>query len=80
MARGAEIAADGQRIGQGRLRWLRKYEVPTRMPLNGFPDTITVRAWWDGGTGSCPSFTLEWDDPGLDRKPDFDFMGPDFHP
>ncbi|MEV0038309.1 hypothetical protein [Streptomyces sp. NPDC050804] len=75
-----EITADGERIGQGRLRWLRKYEVPTELPVHGAPATITVTAWWNGGTGTCPSFALGWDDAGLDREADFNFLDPDFYP
>ncbi|MEV7679838.1 caspase family protein [Streptomyces sp. NPDC088341] len=44
------------------------------------PETVTLTVRWDGGTGTCPSFALGWDDPGLDREADFNFLDPDFYP
>jgi hypothetical protein len=75
-----EVLADGTRIGGGRLRWLRVYEVRSSLRTGGLPDRITLRAQWDGGSGNCPSFTLSWDDPKVYPNADFDFLDPDFYP
>ncbi|MEU5703166.1 hypothetical protein [Streptomyces aurantiacus] len=73
------ISADGERIGGGLLKWLRKYDVPTRLTIDGKPDEITVEAWWDGGTANCPFFTLVWQRPRLYRDADYNILDPDFY-
>ncbi|WP_307131588.1 hypothetical protein [Streptomyces aurantiacus] len=73
------ISADGERIGGGLFKWLRKYDVPTDLTVDGKPDEITVEAWWDGGTANCPFFTLVWQSPVLHRDADFDILDPDFY-
>ncbi|WP_405986805.1 caspase, EACC1-associated type [Streptomyces sp. NBC_00872] len=68
-----EIAVDGVRTGHGSLTGKREHLVPVEYGLPRTPETVTLTARWDGGTGSCGDFGLVWNIPRLTK--DFTFLG-----
>ncbi|MFE4173666.1 caspase family protein [Streptomyces sp. NPDC056909] len=68
-----EITADGARTGHGSLTGKREHLVPVEYGLPRTPETVTLTARWDGGTGSCGDFGLVWNIPRLTK--DFTFLG-----
>ncbi|NGO43619.1 hypothetical protein [Streptomyces ureilyticus] len=69
-----EARADGTRIGSGRLKWLRTYDLETGLETEGIPARIRLSAWWDGGTEVCPSFALTWSDPRVRPSVDYNLL------
>ncbi|MFB8353372.1 hypothetical protein [Streptomyces niveus] len=75
-----EIAVDGSPFRSGQVRWVHAYDVEIDVPVHSRPRTVTMKADWDGGTESCPSFALTWRDPEIFMRADPNFMHPDFYP
>ncbi|MEU9603400.1 hypothetical protein [Streptomyces sp. NPDC048057] len=75
-----EIDVDRAPLRSEQVRWVHAYDVEIDTSVHGRPRTVTIKAEWDGGTESCPSFTLTWQNPKITMEPDPNFMNPDFYP
>ncbi|EPD58865.1 caspase family protein [Streptomyces sp. HGB0020] len=69
---GWQVSVDGRRIGHGSLSGGLEHEVKIDRALSGTAGKVALEAWWDGGSGSCKSFGVVWNDPRLSKS--FDFL------
>ncbi|WP_280446589.1 caspase, EACC1-associated type [Nocardia brasiliensis] len=69
-----QLEVNGQQVKSGAAHGSSEYRTDTNVPMKHRPDTVTLRADWDGGNASCPSFGLQWMNPELDIS--FDLLFP----